>query len=189
MVVKIGENMDNIDNFKSLSEEFSESFFIAHKLSKLGPVIVESDFHTTDSDINIEAQYHKCFYEDGMLKDILQEEQSTKFISAIKKPDNTLIGVACLVSNSKVQELACYIEKPDNFIGVDNIFIFDEYRSLGLSTILMREHLNLLTNLYRTRFKITPCIAIQDHAYDYYHGLTECDMIPYDWYDLEVNQE
>ena len=181
--------MNHIDNIKTLSEEFSESFFIAHKLSKLGPVIVESDFHSDYSDINLEALYHKCFFSDGMLKDILQEEHSTKFISALKKPDNTLIGIACLVSDSKIQELACYVDKPDNFIGVDNIFIYDEYRTLGLSTILMREHLNLLCNLYRSRFKTTPCVAIQDHAFDYYNGLTECDMIPYDWYDLEVNQE
>lgn len=127
------------------------------------------------SENSLEAKWQELYMYDGMLFDILSEEQSYKVMSTIKTYDETILGISLLVFDSEYGRLTD--DKP-----IYHQYVHPEYRGKGISKSLFKG-LSSFLNYHN----VIADVYIQDHVFDYYKSTKSVKVNKFSWQELEFD--
>lgn len=143
-------------------------------------LVVEVEFFKGCSDNSIEAKEQEMYMEEGLLYDILTEDQSYKMMATLKTYNEEILGICCLVANTKYGR----ISNKEECLGIYHQYVNPLFRNNGFSKLLFDSFSCVLS-----KYIPKSVILMQDHVFDRYQYNENVKVDCFSWQDLVIEYQ
>lgn len=143
-------------------------------------LVIEVEFFKGCSDNSIEAKEQEMYMEEGLLYDILTEDQSYKMMATLKTYNEEIIGICCLVANTKYGK----ISNKKEYLGIYHQYVNPLFRNNGFSKLLFDSFSDVLV-----KYIPKSAILMQDHVSERYQYNENVKVDKFTWQDLEIEYQ